>query len=306
MTNRESIRVARYIKLGRGGEWAENSIAENRLRFGWGGIPLNEIYEGQWDSIRSRLEQEHSNKATVTNDLERLRDLVSSGSDDVWITFHDSHLWWARLTSDPVMEDAISKYRIVREWHNADVKGKPLVLSRVPGTLAQLQAYRSTVCRVHDQEALERLINAEFSEAYRFVDEAYATLISRLTSAIQRLHWKDFEVLVDLVFRQAGWRRRSMLGESMKYVDLELEEPITGEAYQVQIKARASAQDFRSYVDQFSKEGFRKLFFVVHTPTKDLLAESHDADIVDLILPERLANLVAEAGLVRWVLDKVQ
>ena len=63
------------------------------------------------------------------------------------------------------------------------------------------------------------------------------------------MHWKDFETLVDLLFRQAGWRRLSVLGETMKYADLELEEPITMERYQVQIKSAADLGDFARYRD---------------------------------------------------------
>lgn len=59
--------------------------------------------------------------------------------------------------------------------------------------------------------------------------QARTALIDEVQGALRELHWKDFETLVDLLFRQAGWRRLSMLGETMKYADLELEEPINHE-----------------------------------------------------------------------------
>jgi hypothetical protein len=142
--------------------------------------------------------------------------------------------------------------------------------------------------------------------AYKKLQASQQRVIQDVQAAIRGLHWKDFEVLVDLVFRQAGWRRRSMLGESMKYVDLELVEPITGEAYQVQVKSKATLTEFESYAQRFSREGFRKLYFVVHSPSRDLETLDNEFEDIELVLPRRLGELVAEVGLVRWVLDKVR
>jgi hypothetical protein len=293
--------------LGSGGKYADSSIAKGIMRFGWAGIPLAEIHAGDWTSIRRRLAQEHQNKSTVTSDTERLRDLVTSTPEDVWITFHESHLWWGRVRGEPVQEDPISKYRtLLHGWRSSDVNGMPLTINRVPGVIAQLQGFRGTVCSVRDLDALGRLKNAEFSPAYKKLEASYRQVASDVQVAIRGLHWKDFEVLVDLVFRQAGWRRRSMLGESMKYVDLELVEPITGEAYQVQVKSKSSVSEFEAYAKEFSAQGFRKLYFVVHSPSPELEALDHGFEDVELVLPHRLGELVADGGLIGWVLDKVR
>jgi len=303
----ETIRNAHYIKLGTGGKWAHSAITEGKLRFGWSAIPLADLHAPDWNAIRNRLALEHRHKGTVTSDTERLRDIVTSTSDDVWITFHDSRLWWGRLSTDPVQEDALSKYRtLLNGWRNDDVTGTSLTMTRVPGVIAQLQGFRATVCSVRDADALRRLINAQSSPAYKRLEASHSQVVHDLQAAIRGLHWKDFEVLVDLVFRHAGWRRRSMLGESMKFVDLELVEPITGEAYQVQVKSKASVNDFEEYAQRFSAEGCRRLYFVVHSPTADLAALEHDFEDVELVLPQRLATLVTDAGLVGWVLDKVR
>jgi hypothetical protein len=52
--------------------------------------------------------------------------------------------------------------------------------------------------------------------------------------------------LVDLVFRQAGWQRLSVLGETMKFTDMDLLEPVTGDQYQVQVKSAATLADLES------------------------------------------------------------
>jgi hypothetical protein len=137
------------------------------------------------------------------------------------------------------------------------------------------------------------------------VSAAVDSLGKQVSSAIQSLHWKDFETLVDLIFRQAGWRRLSVLGGTMKFADLELEEPITGDRYQIQIKSSAGAPEFKAYRDEFAGQGFRKLFFVVHSPqpslTDDLASES-----VEIIRPDRLGRMIVNAGLVGWVLAKIR
>lgn len=73
----------------------------------------------------------------------------------------------------------------------------------------------------------------------------------------------------------------------MKYADLELEDPITHDKYQVQINSRAKLADFKDYSGKFSGRGYRKLYFVVHTPDAELASQISTPEI-DLVLPERL------------------
>jgi len=168
-----------------------------------------------------------------------------------------------------------------------------------------VQGFRGTVCTVGASERLRRLLNAQPSTSYHSVIHARIALVQEVQLALSELHWKDFETVVDLLFRQAGWRRLSVLGERMKYADLELEEPVTGERYQVQIKSAADEDDFAEYRDQFAGRGFRKLFFVVHSPTPGL-AQEVSTTAVELVLPARLAAMIVDAGLVSWILGKIR
>jgi hypothetical protein len=295
-----------YIKLGRGGEWAADSIHNARARIGWHTVEIAQIQARAWDTIRSTIREGHSPSA-ITADFNALKRFCESCTPDVWITFHDSKLWWARLCGE-VYEDKISKYREVEgDWHDTDVNGRTLYTSLVSGRLAQLQAYRAAICAVRAVEDLRRLINADPSAEYLAVRDAKQTLVVQLEAAIKRLHWKDFELLVDLIFRQSGWRRISIAGETMEYADLELEDPITGDLYQVQIKARADSKTFEQYADQFSALDYRKLYFVVHTPEGGLerYENAPDADI-QLIGPSLLATMVIDAGLTDWVAEKIK
>jgi hypothetical protein len=296
---------AYYIKLGKGGEWEEDNISNSRARIGWKDVDLDLIHSEDWQKIRQTCQQNAASPSAATTDFRALQSFSQSTNSDIWITFHDSRLWWCRL-SGKVVEDGISKYRKVDEWRATDVNGEPLLINKVSGRLAQLQAFRGTICKVHAIDDLRHLINATHSAAYREALEAKVTLAERLEKAITALHWKDFELLVDLIFRASGWRRISKLGESMKNVDLELEDPITGDLYQVQVKSKASKQTFDDYAERYSDE-FRKFYFVVHSFEDDSLRkyESTPESDVQLIKPRRLAEMAIDSGLVNWIIGKV-
>src|SRR5262249_38952482 len=182
----------------------------------------------------------HGKPAGVaTTDLNALKMIAASTAQDVWITFHKAKLWWARLEG-PVEQDSVSKFRRTKApWSDRAKNGRLLVLNELPGKITQLQGFRGTACRVQHGDLLQRTLNGTRSPLATAISEQLSSLASHLTQAIQELHWKDFETLVDLVFRAAGWVRVSVLGQHAKAYDLELREPITGDRYVVQVKSRA-------------------------------------------------------------------
>ena len=97
-----------------------------------------------------------------------------------------------------------------------------------------------------------------------------------------------------------------MLGETMKFVDLELEDPITHDQYQVQVKSRATLADFESYSRRFNSVAYRKLYFVVHTPEQGLAAVQGGSEDVELILPDRLSEMAVRLGLVEWLMSHIK
>jgi hypothetical protein len=132
------------------------------------------------------------------------------------------------------------------------------------------------------------------------------SLAESLASAIKELHWKDFETLVDLIFRAAGWIRVSILGQHEKAYDLVLREPVTGNRYVVQVKSRAGSADLQETIDRFSPKDFRRVFFVVHSPDSKLVNMTVGLPVhVEIVWPGRLGELAMEAGLATWLEDKV-
>jgi len=294
---------AYYVKLGKGGSWEAESIEKGLLRIGWSEQSLVEINAGRWDLIEKQLRDATPDRPGIaTNDLNRLKEIAQSTPADVWITFHASKLWWARLLPGPVEGDSISKFRRIQgSWRDESISGKVLVTSDLPGKIAQLQGFRGTVCRVKENAVLQRVIEGTRSELATKISAARAEMSGLIEQAIRALHWKDYETLIDLVFRDAGWIRISILGQQVKAFDLELREPITGDRYAVQVKSQANRADLNHTIKDFPIKDFRKLFFVVHTPADDLKDAEDIPSHVELVDPSHLADLVMDAGLVQWV-----
>lgn len=296
-----------YIKLGRAGAWEADSIETGKLRLGWRSQSVEDINARRWERVERQLRKEHRGKppGVATTDLNALKNIAESSAADIWITFHHAKLWWARL-SGSVKEDSVSKFRRTREpWSDRAANGRLLVINELPGKIAQLQGFRGTACRVQCADLLQRVLNGTRSPLATAISDQLALLAQHLTKAIKELHWKDFETLVDLVFRAAGWVRVSVLGQHAKAYDLELREPITGDRYVVQVKSRAGLAELEATVANFSGEDFRRVFFVVHSPEADLAAAGELPDHIEIVSPERLGELAMQAGLAGWLEDKV-
>jgi len=277
-----------------------NPIPSKQASFGLAGCAqqsAEDINARRWDIIEKQLRTEHRNKPSgvATTDLNGLRSIVESTQDDVWITFFQSKLWWTRLATSKVKQDSNSKFRrTIQPWSDRSANGRLLVINDLPGKIAQLQGFRGTVCRVQYVDLLRRTLNGTLSPIAIAISEQRASLAQHLTDAIKELHWKDFETLVDLVFRATGWVRVSVLGQQAKAYDLELREPITGDRYVVQVKSRAALSDLLATTTNFSPEDFRRIFFVVHSPEPDLagaIASPDFPDHIEIVLPQRLGML---------------
>jgi uncharacterized protein YbdZ (MbtH family) len=102
------------------------------------------------------------------------------------------------------------------------------------------------------------------------------------------------------------WHRVSALGGTQKLVDLELEQPTTGERAAVQVKSSASQRILDQYVDRVGNaERFDRFFFICHSPEGDLVAPSDRSDVhLHLWTGHELASTVLRLGLQDWVFEK--
>lgn len=307
---------AYYLKLGKGGAWEVDSLDRGYARVGWDSTSLDDILQGRWGRIQRALRREKARKkggdrnaaarvGAATADYRALRRFCESGPEDIWVTFAQSRMWWGRLQPGPIERDAISKFRrVVDGWSDKSRSGETLLVNRLPGVLSRMQGYRATLCSVKRPDVLQRVLAGEPSPEAVALDRAVAALRAEVERALRGLHWKDFELLVDLVFRQSGWRRLSVAGENMAWVDLELQESVTGETYQVQVKSMATRAEAEKCRAWFRPGPVRRYYFVVHSPAEGL-DTSLDTDCFEVVLPDRLSRMVVDAGLTGWLRDRL-
>lgn len=298
--------AAYYIKLGTGGSREAESIKAGTLWLGYEEIPHELCEQGKWTAVReSIVEQYNSSPRAATDHLRQLQVFYEAGDDVLWVTFHEGKLWWGFAgTEVTFLPDHSRTRRIIGGWSSETTANKkPLAKSRLSGRLLSMEGYRGTICKVHAIEYLVRKINDETSPEEEAVAEARKQLVGAIEKILDRLHWKDFELLVDLIFRAGGMQRISEVGGLQKDIDLVLLSPITGESYTVQVKSSAGRGEYEQYVESTSDlDQFACHYFVVHKPeglTAEMAVGSHE-----LWLPEKIATLVIQYGLVDWVIEK--
>ena len=295
-----------YIKLGSKGQWEESSINEGKIRIGWIKQSIDDINEKKWDKIKQELKQEIHHKGVITRDLNALKKIVLSTPDDIWITFYSSYLWWCKVDNEGVKEDEISKFRTLsKKWSSVDSDLKPLIISNISGKLSKIQGFRGTVCTVKENEYLKRLINNKPSKEFIAINNKKKSLTEAVANVVKLLHWSDFETLIDILFTRSGWQRISSVGKTQKFIDMEYIEPITGKIYQVQVKSSSDLIEYNNYAYKFNNSRYERLYYVVHSPDKSLLNYRHSHDYVELLLSNRISEMVIDQGAISWLMKKI-
>jgi hypothetical protein len=106
---------------------------------------------------------------------------------------------------------------------------------------------------------------------------------------------------VDLVFSTSGWRRQGPVGKTQKTLDLDLTLPSTGERAFVQVKSKTTSAELAEYITKFNDLGlYGRMFYVFHSGVANT-----DDDRVIVVGPDKLAELVLDAGLANWLIRKV-
>lgn len=306
----DSPRIApksvRYIKLGEGGAWEKECIEQGLLQFGTdSGNPetLQWAAEGRWNDLAASWRAVKS-QATATRFTNETRFYFEAGPEDLWITFVGERFYWGFLepgVPKPMQPDLSSVRRVRGGWRCVDRDGKPLLKSNLPGSITSLAAYRGTSCSVKAAAHVVRRINAELSEEVKRAETVRSELIDSLVPLIRRLGPRDFEILVELIFGESGWRRIDSTGGTRKLLDLDLELPSTGERAFVQVKARTNQAEFEAYAKQRKDGVFNRMFYVYHTG-----AVTTDDEAITVIEATRLARMTLDAGLTDWVIRKAE
>jgi hypothetical protein len=305
---------ALYIKLGEGGRWAQLAFESGTLRFGFPDIPHEQARAAaagnDFLSVKDFYKGKGVAPGTATRYANEVRNFYTAGADVLWITFANGRMWWCFANTEVVPTTALdpdeagSRYRrSIGGWKDKDLAEQTLWTNSLRGSLTTTAGFRGTICRVREFDYLLRRLNGQETLATKAAREARLTLIKTLTPLIRGLYWKDFELLVELVMTQGGWRRVSETGGTQKTIDLELELPLTGERALVQVKSKLDQTNAETVAAELTEAaGDARAFLVYHTASGQLHVEQEN---VTLIGPEMLSEHVVDVGLTNWVMTKV-
>ena len=296
----------RYIKLGERGRWEEACLRDGTIRIGFGSADPGRFglcSARRWSELADSFVAEGTDKGTATRYTNELRLFFEDDGSMLWITFVGQRLHWGSLDqSEPVPTADLSGVdRFVRNgWRSTDIHGDPLTKDGLSGALTKLTAYRGTSCDVDVDKYVIGRINAKKTPEVERAIAASAEMKSAVLGLMRLLGPSDFELLVDLVFSTSGWRRVGIVGKTQKTLDLDLTLPSTGERAFVQVKSKTSSAELAEYVARIGDGPYDKMFFVFHSGEADTLDKR-----ATVIGPERLADLVIDAGLGNWLIRKV-
>ncbi len=297
---------AYYIKLGKKNSgWVEECIEkDNNIKIGFRNPLHTECLNREWEKIRKYWIDEGKKNGKATEFTNQIKTFYESGEDTLWITFFKRRLYWCfAKTNIEEQEDGYRIRKVIGEWRDCNINGVPLEIESLSGKLTKVQGFQGTICGVKEFDYLLHKINDEKLNEVEKVKDTLFKLKIELEPIIQNLTWKDFELLIDLVFSYAGWQRVSSLGKTEEAIDLVLMSPVNGNRAFVQIKSESNNATFETYVKKFREmDQYDEMYFVVHTMTKPFISkEARDIKLWDV---KKISELVVNSGLVNWVINK--
>lgn len=296
-----------FIKLGSGGQFEKECIEETQtIRLDYSSVDHNICIKGEWQVVYDHFVKVEKTKPFVaTSHSNQIRQFYEENEHTLWITFYANRLWWCFSKPEiSLLSDKTKTRPVIGKWSDKDIKGKLLTADNISGKLLKTQGYRGTICSVPEEKYALAKINGEQMNDLVEVEHALSNLKDKLSKLIQNLQWKDFETLIDLIFRQAGWQRVGSTGKTQKTLDLDLFAPVTNEKAIVQIKSQSDLKEFKYYQNEFAKmTSHDKFFYVVHSPESDLKNYQNDSEI-KLYFIDKVSDLAISAGLVEWIIKK--
>ncbi len=308
--NPAAATTARFIKLGAKGEW-ERECLEGKpgtIRLGF----INPLHErclaGDWNALtKHALEQWKKTEGKATEITNQVRDFYTLDEHTLWITFHRRQLWWCFASPEVIqLEDGTRIRHTLDGWSNASIGGKPLYVESLSGSLTRTQGFRGTICSIDAFEYLKRRLCDDVLPEVTAASNRLCDLHNALIKLIRSLNWKDFELLCDLIFSNAGWQRIATLGGTEKSIDLDLVSPVTQRRLFVQVKSRATKETFQKYLAEFDgHDQYDEMYFIVHSPAGNAATWISNCDPrIKVFTAPDVARLTVSAGLTNWLIEK--
>ena len=215
----------RYIKLGRGGGGASECIANGELGLGFREVPHRTLPKwplgGRCRATALAWQDQNGRKQSDA----RIRDFYEADPTTLWITFHEGLLWWAfprpSVRYEPGPDPLPRRRRAMGSWRSTSIERRADSNPRpehhghesepLSGTLSPWEAVNRTcydASTVRKNRWLRRRRNSPPRKRTHW-------------TPVRELHWRDFEILVDLIFAASGWRRVGVFGRNFK-TDLDL------------------------------------------------------------------------------------
>jgi hypothetical protein len=259
---------------------------------------------GRWEDLMKSFLAEGKAKGTATSITNQTRRFFEDDGSTLWITFKGERLYWGVVepTLPKPHADGDGVWRtIVGGWRSTDLNGEILTKDKLSGALTKLAGFRGTSCSVDVSQYVVRRINGQKTSEVETALRALNEMKTSVLGLIRLLGPQDFETLVDLVFSTSGWRRLGPVGKTQKTLDLDLTLPSTGDRAFVQVKAKTTSAELAEYVGKIDEVGpDYRMFYVYHSGD----ARTED-DRVIVIGPEKLSEMVLDAGLANWLIRKV-
>lgn len=300
-------KVVLFIKLGEKGKWEYDCIERDQnMRLGFNEADHKECMRGNWKAIRNfYLNELKYDPKTATSFAHQIEFFYKSDETVLWITFYANKFWWCFSSPEISLNKDGTKTRPVKDrWCDTDIFGKTLTTDNLRGTLLKTRRFQGTICKVKDANYAISKINGKISPEVIETRKILEVMMEKVSILIKNLNPKDFEILIDLIFRQAGWQRLGTVGKTEKTLDLDLLSPVTGEKAMVQIKSESDLQEFKEYCREFeSMKEYNKFFYVVHTPANNL-ERAEVPPKYKLLLLKDIAKLTINSGLIEWVINK--
>lgn len=309
----------RYIKLGEGNKNAKHCFEKGFLVLGFWTYK-REMYEacikGDWAAVeliirRERtLERNGVEPKSIKNDLRQVKEFFDDDGTTLWITFDNRKMYWGfgrGANKDFIDETKLQGcYRHMSVgWSCQDISGNFLSMDDISGSISMVSQYRGTICKIKDVEYIKRRICGLTSEVFLRTTEALNCLHLNIIDAIRLLTPTDFELLVEMIFVNSGWRRVGFAGGTEQLVDMILSRPSlidsSKDTVAVQVKSTANQNEYEKYETAIAG-GYKNAFYVFHTGN----IRKVESGVMKLLDAKELAELVVDAGILNWLLERVK
>lgn len=296
----------RFIKLGTKGCWEDDCINKfNTIRLGFQSPYHNDCLKGNWAAVEQHwLKARNGNKSTATTTVNQIKAFYELTENDIWITFYKRKMYWchANKTITELPHDQSRIRKVIDSWKSTDKNGKQLLIENIDGRITKVQGFRGTICKVTLPAYLLNKINGTPLKEALATETTLNTLKGNIETLIKGLWWKDFELLVDLIFSKSGWQRISVLGATEKEIDLDVFSPVTQKRAFIQVKSSTTAKQIQEYYDSFLQYSqYDEMYFIFHSFQGSLTSPASSLHLINI---SKLADLVIQTGLIDWLIKK--